>query len=132
MLPRLLVGGLVLAASLAGCTTTDTASARLPPGYVWLGLFRNDNPFPVTVLLKTKRGIYLEMPLEPNQIDRTGIRSTTTAVVTSIAGKELFKNTMTNDRATKNYDSGKNTVYYRITSTAIISAPASEGRSWDR
>ena len=121
----------ILVMCFAACASEPPTP--LPKGYVCLGLFKNEGSSPVTVTLqRSGGGVYLDMPLEAHQIDRTGIRSTTIAVVTSDSGKRLSKTVLLTPAAMKNYDSAKNTIYYRITASAIESVAPAEGRVWDR
>ena len=116
----------------ASCSSVQTDHEPLPKNYVVLGLFRNENSFPVTVTLANEDGgVYSDGPVDAHGIDRCAIRKGTALVATQ-SGKQLFKSQLVSPVALKNLDAEKHTIYYRITATAIVSVPPQEGRKWDR
>src|SRR5438105_2155803 len=102
----------VIFSFLAACSSLQTAERPLPKEYVCLGLFRNENTFPITITLDQNGGVYTDMPVEPRSINRTAIRPKTIALVTSRSGKPLYTSPLVTVAAMKNYDSEKHTIYY--------------------
>ena len=121
----------LIVSGLAACSSVPNSAVALPKPYVWLGLFRNENTFPVEITLYQDRGVYTEMTVPPQSINRTAILPRTIAAVAR-SGRQHFTSALVTATAQRDYDHAKRTVYYRITQRSIIPVAPEEGRAWDR